>query len=373
MGAEMPEQLAERKGIWVYIKLDGEGLASLPEFDLRWELQDAIEERNIGTSQGSGSGGGWMDFSFEVANINVVDHALAALKNLLTEFKVPDELVRFKIVNQFDVVEDELPDFQPGDCLIYRFEDGDYGAALVLKQSSEQLQAEVVETLLGILDYKSSIPPTQAIFEERKWLISTADWRTGQPYLVWVHTYGGIEIEIIGHTIVKDDDQMICQFHLAWEDIPEYFIRDKYRGNKALNRYERIGDDFPKFQQGDCLVYRFEDGDFGGALVLKRSSDEPNRDETLLGILDYKHSDPPPLSVFEKRKWLLDSSEWRRGQPYLIWANYCWSSDCKEVPFELINHIALSDDPTYCQLGLYWIDIPPFISHEINKRQQNSA
>lgn len=354
----MPEQLSERKAIWVYIRLDGEGFAISPEFDLRYALEDAVAEREIGKLQGVGSGGGWMDFSFEVENINAVEPALWAVKNLLAEYKVPDEIVRLTVGNQYDVICDDLPDFQPGDCLSYRFEDGDFGAALVLKLWNDELNSN--ETLLGILDYKLPNSPPPVIFERRKWLMSTHESRRGQPHLRWVHCFGGIEVEVVHRISLKNDDPMACRFHLSWELVPEYFIRDKYRGNKELNPYETIRENLPDFQPGDCLSYRYEDGDFGAALVLKRSNDGLHSDETLLGILDHKDQTQPQLSVFERRNWLIAAHEWHRGQPFLVWAHYC---DGIEV--EIVGHIALKDDdPMACLFSLCWEDIPGYVARE---------
>jgi hypothetical protein len=356
---EMPEQLTEHKSIWVYIKLDGEGLASWPELDLRYVLEDAIEERGIGKLDGGGSGGGWMDFSFQVETIDAVAPALKAVKDLLAEYKIPAEDFRFRVLKRYEPVCEESPDFQPGHCLIYRFQDGDYGAALVLNRWKDELNSD--ETLLGILDYKHQSQPQLSIFEQRLWLIASSDWRAGQPYLVWVHCFGGIEIEVVSRIVLTNIDPNECRFHLSWEDIPEYFIRDKYRGDKVLNPYEVNFDNFPHFLPGDCLTYRFADGDYGAALVLKSSIEVLNIREALLGILDYKQQDPPHLSVFEHRRWLIATQEWRRGQPYLVWA----IPQFEDFGGNTVGQIHLrDDDPSICQFGLLWEDIAENVLYE---------
>ncbi|HLU09262.1 MAG TPA: hypothetical protein VK003_06315 [Oceanobacillus sp.] len=224
----MPRQHSQRKSIWVYIKLDGGGFASPTELDLRYALEDAVEENGIGESEGAGSGGGWMDFSFGVENMQDVETALAFLKNLLAQYKVPEEVVRINVVNRYDQICDDLPHFQPGDCLSYRFEDGEYGAALVLHRSTEGINQN--ETLIGILDYKGVGHPPAEIFEQRKWLIDKSDWRRGQPYLVWAGYCWSpdcdrLEVEVIHRIALNGNDTMSCQLGLYWEDIPEYIIR----------------------------------------------------------------------------------------------------------------------------------------------------
>ena len=56
------------KSLEIRIPLNGEGLVNKEELELRWQLADLIEERNIGHVTGSGSGFGQMDISVDVAN-----------------------------------------------------------------------------------------------------------------------------------------------------------------------------------------------------------------------------------------------------------------------------------------------------------------
>lgn len=215
----MPEQLTERKSIWVEIKLDGGGFASMAEFDLRWELQDQIIERDIGILQGGGSGGGWMDFSFEVANQAAVEPALNAVRKLLTEYGVAEERVHFDVVDIYEQICDDTPAFQSGDCLSFRYQDGDYGAMLVISRRDEE--TEMIETLVALLNYKQTQPPEIIVFEKRQWLIATHQSRKGEPYLVWLHCYGGVEIISIGRIALRDDDPKTCNFTLSWDILAE--------------------------------------------------------------------------------------------------------------------------------------------------------
>ena len=52
------EQADVRPSIWVNIKLEEEGFAIDAEVELRYNLENAIEERGIGDWYGSGSGDG---------------------------------------------------------------------------------------------------------------------------------------------------------------------------------------------------------------------------------------------------------------------------------------------------------------------------
>jgi hypothetical protein len=363
----MPEQVSKRKSIGVYIKLDGEGFASAPEFDLRYELKDMIAARDIWNFEGAGSGGGWMDVSFGVDSIDAVDPAITAVKKFLGEYNVPDDDVRLDVMSQYDQICDEPPDFQPGDCLYYRFEDGNFGAAVVLSLGAED-RGWGDEMLLGLLDYKAPDAPSPEDFEQRNWLIGTHDSWKGVPYLIWLHCFGGLEVEVLHRVALIDDDPMQSSFHLSWELVPEYVIREKYRENKALNPYDVPSEEkyFPDFKAGDCLSYRLtEDSDFGAALVLKRSDERPNGNDTLLVILDYVSELPPSQEVFRQNNWLISQQAWRKGQPYLVWAKFNWTLDYEDFDVEVVGHIALNENmPIFCQLGLFWEDIPEFVLFE---------
>jgi hypothetical protein len=60
----------------------------------------------------------------------------------------------------------------------------------------------------------------------------------------------------------------------------------------------------PKFQAGDCLSIRLEDGRYGAGLVLATDHSEPEQGMDLVGDLDYLADAPPSLDVFEGRSWL---------------------------------------------------------------------
>ena len=359
----MPEQRTEQKSIWVYIKLAGDGFANSSEFDLRYAIEDAIIDDGIGDYEGAGSGGGWMDVSFGVDNIHAVSPALIALKKLFDKYNVPEEIIRLSVATRIEEICDVSPQFQAGDCLSFRFEDGDFGAALVLKQTFEGLLVD--KTLLALMDYKSHLEAAPEIFERRQWLISTHESRKGQPYLVWLDCYGGTEVEVVHHIPLQNDDPMDCTLYLSWEDIPENFINAKYADDKERNPYhpDLIDENLPQFEAGDCLSFRYADGDFGATLVLEKSDQFPTNDGALFAILDYKAQQAPSLSVFEKRNWLIDTHEWRKDTPCLIWAKHCYSKACKELETEHIGRIEIKEtDPSHCQLMLFRGDIPEYLA-----------
>jgi hypothetical protein len=378
----MPSRKTEEKSIWVQIKLVGEDFAQPYEPGLRRILEHAVEKQGIGVLEGHGSGGDWMDFSFGVENLEAALRALAFVKNILTQRHVSDELVRLELYDKDEEVCDNLPEFRVGDCLSYRFEDGDFGAAIVLStdisslsqsmQSGMPVSSDETETLLGLLDYKSQTPPEANDFEKQNWLIGTHESWKCQPFRIWLHCFGGIDIQHVYHVSLKIDETIDCRFHLSWDLLAEYFIREKYRDNPELNLYESGRDikslNAPKYIAGDCISYRFADGDFGAAIVLKNSDDDYYANGMLLGILDYKDLVPPSLTVFESRKWLLHKNQWANGQPFLVWAQYCWSNDCKGIDAKLVEHISLEEDePKFTQLCLFWEGIPEFVLLETGK------
>jgi|GEM_PF-2390380 len=372
----MSEVPSERRSIWVQIKLEGSWFPNDPEFDLRYTLEDAVTDSGIGSPEGAGSGGGWMDFSFGVANIEAAESALVFLVNLMKKYDVPPEMYRFEIFRQSDTVCDDLPDFLPGDCLNFRFEDGDYGAALVLKRGNEDKSNSQVgkppvnplsdEILVGVLDYKQSAQPAIAVFEERNWLHSIHRESEGQPYLVWLGCFGGLEVEVITRTDLRSDDPMKCRFHLSWEDLPGNVVHNKELDDTTKS----VQDVFPVYEVGTGISYQFPDGEYGAALVLSTSTEGPNTGETLLGVLHYKESHLPPPNVFTERNWQRVAREWRKNQPFLVWA--LWTPE--DIELQVITQTTISDDdPKSCNLNLNWSDIPEFMLLECGIQSINQT
>lgn len=226
----MPTYKTDRKEISIEIQLSGDQFPTHQEMDLRWVLEDEIEKRGIGVVGGGGAGGGRMDFSFQVGSINEVSAAVEKVKQLLEEHNVLDRAT-ITINDVYETsCEGETPDFQPGDCLCFRFDDRDYGALIVLARGNAGLSSgEELYTLVGALDYKDSKPPSINIFEERKWLLATHERRRGKPYNVWLHCFDNAEIIEIGKVTLGKDEPYDCNFFLSWDIIAEYYLREKTR------------------------------------------------------------------------------------------------------------------------------------------------
>ncbi|GIK28710.1 MAG: hypothetical protein IT298_15660 [Chloroflexi bacterium] len=88
-----------RPSIWVNIKLGGDGLATDADHKLRYEIENAIEERGVGDWYGSGAGDGWMDVAFIVREGDTVRSAVSAVRAILREFHVPEDRVRIDVFN----------------------------------------------------------------------------------------------------------------------------------------------------------------------------------------------------------------------------------------------------------------------------------
>ena len=226
----MQKRKTDRKGISIEIELAGDEFPTHDEIDLRWKLEDEIEERGIGVIGGSGAGGGRMDFAFEVESIVELKPAIEKVEQLLKEYNVLDRatITTNDVYDYF--CEGQTPNFQPGDCLSFRFEDSDYGALLVLERGYGGLSpGEELYTLVGVLEYKDSTPPSMNIFQGRKWLLATHEWRQGKPYNVWLHCFDNAEVIKIGQVALGKDEPYDCKFFLSWDIIAEYYLREKNR------------------------------------------------------------------------------------------------------------------------------------------------
>jgi hypothetical protein len=224
----MQERKTDRKEISIEIQVAGDEFPTHEEIDLRWKLENEIEERDIGVIGGSGAGGGRMDFAFQVESINEVNSTVEKAKQLLREYNIL-ERATIKINDVYEYFcEGETPNFQPGDCLSFRFDDGDYGALLVLERGYGGLSpGKELYTLVGVLEYKDIRPPSINIFEGRKWLLVIHEWRRGKPYNVWLHCFDNADIIEIGKIALRKDEPYDCKFSLSWDIIAEYYLREK--------------------------------------------------------------------------------------------------------------------------------------------------
>jgi hypothetical protein len=209
--------------LWVYIKLDAQGMASPDEFDLRGELEDALLDHNLEIS-GAGSGAGWMDISLKT---HTPDDTLAIVIDVLSDYEV---MYRSEIGLSRSGSKDcnKKHAFKPGDALSFQFADGDYGAVLVIDRGKTVLPWRD-ETLVGILDYKSSEPPTNTVFKERQWLKTTRAYLQGQGYFAWLEGCGPQMFRRIDEMILVADDIRRCQFHYDWELLAEMVEIERQR------------------------------------------------------------------------------------------------------------------------------------------------
>jgi len=114
----------------------------------------------------------------------------------------------------------------------------------------------------------------------------------------------------------------------------------------------------PLFQAGDCLAVRLEDGVWGAILVLQHEpeSDDPYKETfgtNLVVALRYSSSEPPTLSVFERREWLLLSHHSWHNQMELCFVSALRFRSVKDR-FVLVGNIPLhKTDPLYDQCRTY--------------------
>lgn len=208
--------------LWVYIKLDGQGMASTDEFDLRGELEDALLDHDLDIS-GAGSGAGWMDISLKT---DTPDEAMAVVVDVLSDYEV---MYRSEIgLSRSNGDCNKKHAFKPGDALSFQFSDGDYGAVLVIDRGKTVLPWRD-GTLVGVLDYKSPEPPTNVIFEERQWMKTTRAYLHGQGYFAWLEGCGPERFRRVEEMMLVPDDIRRCQFHYDWTLLAEIVLRERQR------------------------------------------------------------------------------------------------------------------------------------------------
>ncbi len=75
----------------------------------------------------------------------------------------------------------------------------------------------------------------------------------------------------------------------------------------------------PKFQTGDCLSVKLITGEYGAALVLATDHSDIEYGKNLIGVLEYRSTEPPDIRVFEQRNWLRLTHHNYKGDFDIAW------------------------------------------------------
>ncbi len=121
------------------------------------------------------------------------------------------------------------PKFKAGDCLSIKLENGQYGAALVLK--TDHTNPEHGMDLVGELDYLSDIPPALDVFTERCWLKLTGHDMKGTLSVSWFYSMGFRKmkprITLLGSIPVIDSDPKQSSIYGGWHLLGRQILRQR--------------------------------------------------------------------------------------------------------------------------------------------------
>lgn len=73
------------------------------------------------------------------------------------------------------------------------------------------------------------------------------------------------------------------------------------------------------FSEGDCLAVLTADARYTAALVLGVDNSNPEYGRNLVAGLDFLEPQPPTITVFEQRRWLIKRHGQWNGQPDIAW------------------------------------------------------
>lgn len=113
------------------------------------------------------------------------------------------------------------PTFKRGDCLAYTFEDGRFGAALVVAEL--QPYPEFGENLAAVLDFLSTEKPSLEVFSRRNWLKVTQGRRANKLCVAivpqWTFKTVKHRIQVVGSISILDTDPSDADFHEGWDTL----------------------------------------------------------------------------------------------------------------------------------------------------------
>jgi len=114
------------------------------------------------------------------------------------------------------------PSFSAGDCLSVPLDDGDFAAGIVMATKEFHCCEAFGCCLVGVLDYKEKLEPSQEIFESRKWLRLTHHRWKGFTMVLWlaplVNRAMKKQVKVVGKTVLTAADESFqsCKGHGFW-------------------------------------------------------------------------------------------------------------------------------------------------------------
>lgn len=110
------------------------------------------------------------------------------------------------------------PKFRPGDCLSIQRTAGEYAAAIVL--AADHSTAEYGKNLVGMLDYRSSVPATMDVYRRRTWRVLEHHPSQRKLDIAWYYPIGfrqvQRQIEIAGRVEILDSDPKDSRILFRW-------------------------------------------------------------------------------------------------------------------------------------------------------------
>ena len=120
--------------------------------------------------------------------------------------------------------------YDPGACLAFRLEDGDYGAALVLAADTSHKTEGM--NLVATLKYKQPEMPGLEVFEAREWLVLTHHAWKGKPDISWClarfHKRDGKNLEVVGVIPLIPSDPKTAGTYSGWDMGDELVMQDRW-------------------------------------------------------------------------------------------------------------------------------------------------
>lgn len=125
-------------------------------------------------------------------------------------------------------------------------------------------------------------------------------------------TYGGLDPSVLsrvrgdftsGRSLLlwEEDQRGLARRRAALEKFIAKIGVPKPRPKRAPQAITRA----PKFQAGDCLSIRLDDGQYAAAIVLAADDSLAELGTNLVAVLDYLSADKPAMEVFLGRAWLM--------------------------------------------------------------------
>jgi chaperonin cofactor prefoldin len=151
------------------------------------------------------------------------------------------------------------------------------------------------------------------------------------------------------------------------------FLEKISRPTEKIKKRKKLVIRQPVFKKGDCLIFRLQNGNYGGALVLE-AEHETELGMNMLAVTTMNQANKPTLSDFEKADILTERQEGFPGKykerEFIVWCYVKFFKKAK-TKFDIVGQMKDYNSKDHCYMAGHWDTIPSTLDNLENYQKKH--